>query len=343
MYLDDSALAATALQPALSANTDLPRSRHLQAPIEAIGLPDPSVRAVFLDLLKLADRALPFDLWMITRVDGNDWTVIESLGNRTYSVPSGQVFCWTDSICSRMVEGRGPVYAADVEAHPAYSTAPIRVQAQIGAYFGVPIRRSDGTLFGTLCAISPGAMAAPELGSEQSDVLSTVIRAFAMMVELQQRFDAVDRRLAIGRPLDQTDPVTGLPNHTGFLGLLRREQTRIEHLLGDACIHGIRLDLYRVTHDQEGPVTADRLVLSASEALQSMLRPGDALARTAEDVFSVLRHGVRSDEADADADELQGRLIAEAFRVHVGSCGYKVAGSFLRAWRVALDLAMQSK
>jgi hypothetical protein len=56
-----------------------------------------------------------------------------------------------------MVQGLGPRIAPRSNDVPAYASAPIAQQVTIGAYVGIPLKRADGELCGTLCAIHPAA------------------------------------------------------------------------------------------------------------------------------------------------------------------------------------------
>ena len=57
-----------------------------------------------------------------------------------------------DSFCHRMLDGAPPI-TCDAENDAYYSTAPIRGRLGIRSYVGVPIKRPDGTVVGTLCGI----------------------------------------------------------------------------------------------------------------------------------------------------------------------------------------------
>src|SRR5262245_23424035 len=117
-------------------------------------LPFPRFDEASRAVLGFLHERLGFGLWIITRVEGNDWIVLSS-EDHGYDVASGDVFQWSDSFCARMVEGQGPTFAPDSDEVPAYYAAPVRRQRPIRSYVGVPLTRFDGSLFGTLCAIDP--------------------------------------------------------------------------------------------------------------------------------------------------------------------------------------------
>jgi len=103
-------------------------------------------------VLESLHERLGFQLWMFTRVEGEDWIVLEAV-DYGYSVKSGNVFHWSDSFCSRMVRGEGPRVAPNSQQIQAYVEAPIGQQVDISAYIGIPLCHADGTLFGTLVVI----------------------------------------------------------------------------------------------------------------------------------------------------------------------------------------------
>jgi len=64
-----------------------------------------------------------------------------------------------------MVEGTGPHFAPEAADVSCYAEAGIGKELPIAAYIGVPLRRADGSLFGTLCAIDPSPQP-PTVGDE---------------------------------------------------------------------------------------------------------------------------------------------------------------------------------
>jgi GAF domain-containing protein len=138
-------------------------------------------------VLDLLHARLGFSAWLVTRVDEDRW-VIEQARDSGYGVVAGDSFPFSDTYCARMVEGQGPHFAPEARTVPCYAEAAIGKELPIAAYIGVPLRRGDGSLFGTLCAIDPSPQ-------------SPTVAAELPLVELGGRFlssllesDAGERR-----------------------------------------------------------------------------------------------------------------------------------------------------
>lgn len=56
-----------------------------------------------------------------------------------------------ESYCQRLVDGRLPELIPDTRREPEAASLPVTQALSIGAYMGVPIRFSDGRLYGTFC------------------------------------------------------------------------------------------------------------------------------------------------------------------------------------------------
>ena len=130
---------------------------------------------------------LGFALWLVTRVEDGQW-VIEQARDEGYGVEVGDAFPFGDTYCAQMVEGLGPQFASETSAVPCYAAAGIGRELPIAAYIGVPLRFSDGSLFGTLCAIDP----APQLPAV-GDELPLVALAGRLLSSLLEK-DADTRR-----------------------------------------------------------------------------------------------------------------------------------------------------
>ena len=105
--------------------------------------------------LALLHRTLGLDVWLVTRVRGDQQIVLYA--HPPEAVEVGTVLSWDLSFCRKMVSGAGPRISTVTAATPAY--APLRTGAieRVAAYVGVPLVTRDGELFGTLCGLSTRA------------------------------------------------------------------------------------------------------------------------------------------------------------------------------------------
>lgn len=158
-------------RPARSPRSTTTRSGHAPPPAaparhdcgvgtERTGLDQGEMPRLVQDLLDLLRHRSGFGLVMLTRVIGDDWQVVAVTEN-PYGVAAGDVFRWSDSVCSRMIVADGPVEVIpDVAGHEVASAAPVTGRLAIASYAGAPVVGDDGRLVGTVCAIDPSAQGA---------------------------------------------------------------------------------------------------------------------------------------------------------------------------------------
>ena len=136
--------------------------------------------------LDLLQEQLGMGLWMVTRVSGGEQIVLGAAHRGSdYPVHEGDVFCWSDTFCARMVAEEGPQCAPSVAEIASYRAAPAARGLRIGAYVGIPLRTADGQLFGTLCAIDP--VPQPALAKVADPLLTTVGRLLATVLDRDTR------------------------------------------------------------------------------------------------------------------------------------------------------------
>jgi diguanylate cyclase (GGDEF)-like protein len=96
------------------------------------------------------------------------------------------------SWCHEMVAGDAPQLVTDAAALPQATEHPFVAATGIRAYAGVPVRRSDGTLYGTLCCLSRDPQ--PQLGERDLRYLDVLARMAAD--RLSDVEGAIDHRRA---------------------------------------------------------------------------------------------------------------------------------------------------
>lgn len=289
-------------------------------------------------LAHLRDR-LAFDAAFLVRKSGDTWVPL-ALEGRFAPLHEGAVVPWADTPCARMAaEGRSLVLPR-LEARPELARAPFALRAGVGAYAGAPLRSADGGLFGTLCALHPGARpaeAARELGT--LELLAELLEA---LLVAERRTLGDERRADRGEIEHLADPLTGLPGREAWERLLAAEESRCGAYGDAACVASVDLDGLAHVNALEGRERGDLWVRRAAVALRGACREQDIVARVEGDRFAVL--GVGCDEEAAAA--LSRRLAAAVEGVGVAaSLGVAVrhpARDLTAAWQEA-DRAMYAR
>lgn len=255
-------------------------------------------------VLSYLEQQIPMGVWMVTRIQDNDWVVLQSKGH-AYGIQSGQTFRWTDSYCSRMVRGQGPCIAPDKNDVPAYVEAPINqvVSAPIGAYVGIPLSHSDGSLFGTLCGLSTQSQPAQIVREEP--LLKLLGGLLSAIVSRELEASNATRSAEQARHESKRDVLTGLFNRRGFEELLASEEQRCQKYGNEACILSIDLNGLKQVNDEQGHAAGDALIRSAADAMRAATRRSDVVARIGGDEFVILA---------VDCNLASGEELAERIR-----------------------------
>ncbi len=273
-------------------------------------------KAASNEVLKFLRKRLGFDLWMVTRVDHEDWIVLTAL-DHGYGVTPGQFFQWTDSFCCQMVNDLGPRIAPDSKEVPAYAAAPIGQQVPIGAYIGVPLLRNDGSLFGTLCAID--SQPQPEAIIDELPVVEMLASLLTTILEKELAVEAERKLAEHARASALSDPLTGLYNLRGWEGLADQEVRRCQRYGNPATLYSIDLDNLKQVNDREGHAAGDAVLRRVAATLKSIARDSDIIARLGGDEFWLMAVECERTAATSLANRLRQALEAQAISASIGA------------------------
>ncbi len=246
-------------------------------------------------VLEFLHRRMGFDLWMLTRTEGDSWIVLQS-EDHGYGVEPGTVFSWADTFCFEMVKGSGPRIAPRSEDIPAYAAARIGRQVAIKAYVGMPLVQRDGSLFGTLCAIHPSSQ--PQSIVEEEDLVELLGALLSTLLQNELRAADDDRAAERLQAEALADPLTKLYNRRGWDRLLAAEEERCRRYGHSAAVVIVDLDELKLVNDSMGHAAGDLVLIRAAEALRGAARSIDVVARLGGDEFGIL--SVECDRAGAE-------------------------------------------
>lgn len=283
-------------------------------------------------VLSFLHQRFGFALWMVTRTEGDDWIVLQS-EDHGYGVGPGKVFRWADSFCSAMVQGNGPRVAPDSDAVAAYVAAPIGQQVPIKAYIGVPLTNSDGTLFGTLCAIDPSRQ--PDALAEEQELVELLAAMLSKILNAELRAVLDARRSQRLEQEAQSDALTQLSNRRAWDVLLSQEEERCRRYGHPATVLAIDLDELKGINDTLGHAAGDALIVRAADALRLAARDNDVVARLGGDEFGVI--AVECDQAGAEAllARIRNTLMEHGVKASIGMAMRLPSIGLKLAWETA--------
>jgi len=293
----------------------------------AAGFPD-SVAAARAVLAQLREE-LDFGLWAVTRISGGTYAVLHA-GEEGFPAAVGEPLTYAETLCRRVLEGRSPRIAPDVQAVPALREAPLTDRWQVGAYLSVPLSVDGVSVFGTLCALDPRprpseVVARLPLVELQARLLSTVLAA-----ELE--LDSWRGRAARAEADALLDPMTGLVNRRGWQLLLDREEQRCARYGAVASVLVLDLDGLKAVNDQQGHAAGDLLIRRASQLLREAFRSTDVVARLGGDEFAVL--AIETDPVAAlhERDRVQGLFDRARLPASLGVAARRPVEGLAGAW-----------
>lgn len=291
-------------------------------------------------VLAFLHQRLGFDLWMVTRTVGDDWIVLQS-EDHGYGIAPGTVFRWADSFCAEMVKGNGPWIAPRSEDIPAYATAAIGRRVQIKAYVGLPLVNSDGSLFGTLCAIHPSPQ--PQSIVEEKELVELLGAMLSNILQAELRA-AEEARLSEKLQAEALiDALTDTYNRRGWDRLLAAEEERCRRYGHPAAILIVDLDELKLVNDAQGHAAGDSLIVRASSALRKAARSLDVVARLGGDEFGIL--SAECDHAGAEAllKRVRTALSEASVKASVGLAMRGTSGGLKHALESADQLMYKEK
>lgn len=236
-------------------------------------------------VLKFLHQRFGFNLWMITRTEGDDWIVLQSEDNG-YNVKPGQVFHWADSFCSQMVQGKAPRIAPYSPDIPLYREAQINKLVDIQAYIGQPLIKEDGSLFGTLCAIDPHPQ--PQDLIKEAELIDLLGEMLSRILQSELREIEQVRKTEHFEAESLSDSLTGLFNRRAWDKLVDLEEDRCKRYGHPTTVLMIDLNNLKTTNDKLGHAAGDELIQKAAYTLKEQVRSNDIVARLGGDEFAVL-------------------------------------------------------
>jgi diguanylate cyclase len=235
--------------------------------------------------------------------------VLHARNSGRLQMPEGSSVPWGDTLCKRALD-EGRFYTDDVAACWGDSAAARDLGIQ--TYASVPVRLSDGTLYGTLCAASAERRTLPPDMERILPLFATLIAQVAERELLIGELCRANERLAA---YAATDPLTQLTNRRALHHELTRRFGDRDSRAASVLIAFVDLDGFKAINDTHGHAVGDQFLMALASRLRAILRARDMAARIGGDEFVVIGAGPGDPELlPAAREAFQERV----FRATVG-------------------------
>ena len=214
------------------------------------GRPEGSAKSIER-VLQMARAQLEMDVAYLAEFeDGNQVYRTISGDGDPFAAREGGGIPLSETFCRRMVDGQLGNIVPDARAEPMVADLGVMQDSDLGAYIGVPLRLSDGRLYGTLCCIDHESKSS--LGEREVRLMEFLGGLIVDQLEYRE-LEARDRRAqievtgihALVNALEARDHYTGEHSRTVVrlatavareLGLSAEETLEVEHV---AVLHDI--------------------------------------------------------------------------------------------------------
>ncbi len=201
--------------------------------------------------LRAVRRHLDLQVAYVSEFDGNDavYRHVDAPGLE-HLIKPGDRRSLDDVYCRHILAGRLPELIPDTAAEPVAMAMPITAAVPIGAHVSVPLRLSDGSVYGMFCCLGPQADAS--LNPRDLAMLRSFADLAAAEIEHRQSAEAslrarrvpVEQVLAHGGPMMAFQPIwrLGEDRPAGYEALARFGQLPIrgpDQWFADAAAVGL--------------------------------------------------------------------------------------------------------
>ena len=231
----------------------------------------------------------------VARVTPTSWTACAVLDNLGFGLKPGGELDLVSTLCFETLGSHQPIIIDNVSEDPLYHDHHTPKIYHFESYITIPVFRTDGSFFGTICALDP------EPAQLKSSTIQTTMESFARLLSLQ--LDAEEN-------LQRTE--TAL--------LLERETAELREQFIAVLGHDLRNPLFAIT-------TASQRLLrkhpnpDTETLVQHIFSCGQRASRLVEDVLDFARGRLGAGipltrHAACDLDKVFTHVISEVQHVH---------------------------
>lgn len=250
--------------------------------------PENTLEGFVRQLLKLLHLVTGMESTYLTRIDMDTETLYIVYARNSQAdnlIPEGEYFPWDDSLCKRALDSD----TSFEDKVPERWSASVRASSMgINTYMSTPVILENGSLYGTLCAISREHITYTEHGEQILRLFANLIARYIEKDEILHQLQSANDALVYH---SYTDDLTDLPNRRSVYENLVSLFTQCLKEERVVLVCYIDLDGFKSINDQYGHEAGDALLVAVGRRLRMATLPGDIIGRIGGDEFLVARKG----------------------------------------------------
>ena len=299
-----------------------------------------SLETLVRQLLEMLELVTRMESTYLTRIDfdAQRQHIMYAHNSSEMQIPEGFSVPWNDSLCKRALDDRC-IFSNDVAER--WRSCLAAQDLGIATFFSIPVRLTDGSLFGTLCATSRARQPYNIEGEQVMNLFANLISHYVEKETLVQQLRAANVALAMH---SYTDELTGLPNRRSLFKHLAAQFSQAREQQLSVLLIFIDLDDFKAINDRFGHPCGDSFLIQIGERLAARVRSGDIVGRLGGDEFLIV--GTGPDSADqqeyiaALRQALAGIYFLGEHRINYPGASFGVIEA--DPWQIDVELALRA-
>ncbi|MGF7444103.1 sensor domain-containing diguanylate cyclase [Klebsiella michiganensis] len=299
-----------------------------------------SLETLVRQLLEMLELVTRMESTYLTRIDfdAQRQHIMYAHNSSEMQIPEGFSVPWNDSLCKRALDDRC-IFSNDVAER--WRSCLAAQDLGIATFFSIPVRLTDGSLFGTLCATSRARQPYNIEGEQVMNLFANLISHYVEKETLVQQLRAANVALEMH---SYTDELTGLPNRRSLFKHLAAQFSQAREQQRSVLLIFIDLDDFKAINDRFGHPCGDSFLIQIGERLAARVRSGDIVGRLGGDGFLIVGPG--PDSADqqeyiaALRQALAGIYFLGEHRINYPGASFGVIEA--DPWQIDVELALRA-
>ncbi|HEY4467641.1 MAG TPA: sensor domain-containing diguanylate cyclase [Klebsiella sp.] len=268
-----------------------------------------SLETLVRQLLEMLELVTRMESTYLTRIDfeAQRQLIMYAHNSSEMQIPEGFSVPWSDSLCKRALDDHC-LFSNDVAER--WGSCIAAQNLGIATFFSIPVRLTDGSLFGTLCATSRERQPYNLEGEQVMNLFAKLISHYVEKETLVQQLRAANVALEMH---SYTDELTGLPNRRSLFKHLNAQFLQAREQQRSVLLIFIDLDGFKAINDRFGHPCGDMFLIQVGERLNARVRNGNIVGRLGGDEFLIVGHGTELADQQAYIAALRNELMGTYF------------------------------